>query len=162
MVELTIGIAAVAGLGSFLAPCILPMIPAFLAYISGTTLTEIQRNNGTVNVVASRINITLNTLFFVAGFTIVFSFLGVILNSILAASAASLLAGFNHVGGIIIIAFGVFMLLSTKISRLNFEKKIFPANCGLCKKRKYCSGVDKKYVEVYGDKEFIPFYSFFN
>lgn len=126
VVELTIGIAAVAGLGSFLAPCILPMIPAFLAYISGTTLTDIQRNNGTVNVVASRINITLNTLFFVAGFTIVFSILGVILNSVLAASAASLLSGFNHVGGIIIIAFGVFMLLSTKISRLNFEKKILP------------------------------------
>ncbi|MDE1878895.1 MAG: cytochrome C biogenesis protein, partial [Thaumarchaeota archaeon] len=53
MVELSIGIAAVAGLGSFLAPCILPMIPAFLAYISGTTLSELQRNNGTVNLVAS-------------------------------------------------------------------------------------------------------------
>jgi cytochrome c-type biogenesis protein len=126
MVELTIGIAAIAGLGSFLAPCILPMIPAFLAYISGTTLTEIQRNNGTINVVTSRINIILNTLFFVAGFTIVFSVLGVILNSVLAASAASLLAGFNHVGGIIIIAFGAFMLLSSKISKLNFEKKILP------------------------------------
>ena len=126
MVELTIGIAAIAGLGSFLAPCILPMIPAFLAYISGTTLTEIQRNNGTINVVTSRINIILNTLFFVAGFTIVFSVLGVILNSVLAASATSLLAGFNHVGGIIIIAFGVFMLLSSKISKLNFEKKILP------------------------------------
>ena len=86
MVELTIGIAAIAGLGSFLAPCILPMIPAFLAYISGTTFTEIQRNNGTVNVVTSRINIILNTLFFVAGFTVVFSVLGVILNSVVAAS----------------------------------------------------------------------------
>jgi len=87
MVELTIGIAAIAGLGSFLAPCILPMIPAFLAYISGTTLTELQKNNGTVNLVASRLNIILNTLFFVAGFTIVFSVLGVILNSVLSASA---------------------------------------------------------------------------
>src|SRR6476661_1862920 len=115
MVELTIGIAAIAGLGSFLAPCILPMIPAFLAYISGTTLTELQKNNGTVNLVASRLNIILNTLFFVAGFTIVFSVLGVILNSVLSASAGSLLVGFNHVGGIIIIAFGVFMLLSSKI-----------------------------------------------
>jgi cytochrome c-type biogenesis protein len=126
MVELTIGIAAIAGLGSFLAPCILPMIPAFLAYISGTTLTDLQKNNGTVNLVASRLNIILNTLFFVAGFTIVFSILGVVLNSILAASAGPLLAGFNHVGGIIIIGFGIFMLLSSKISKLNFEKKILP------------------------------------
>lgn len=38
MTEITILIAVVAGLGSFLAPCILPMIPAFLAYISGTTI----------------------------------------------------------------------------------------------------------------------------
>jgi cytochrome c-type biogenesis protein len=127
MVELGIGIAAVAGLGSFLAPCILPMIPAFLAYISGTTLSELQRNNGTVNLVASRLNILLNTVFFVAGFTVVFSVLGVILNSVVSTSAGKLLADFNHIGGIIIIAFGVFMLLSSKISKLNFERKIIPS-----------------------------------
>lgn len=127
MVELSIGIAAVAGLGSFLAPCILPMIPAFLAYISGTTLSELQRNNGTVNLVASRLNILLNTVFFVAGFTVVFSVLGVVLNSVVSTSAGKLLADFNHIGGVIIIAFGVFMLLSSKISRLNFEKKIIPS-----------------------------------
>ncbi|MGC1709919.1 MAG: cytochrome c biogenesis protein CcdA [Nitrosotalea sp.] len=127
MVELSIGIAVVAGLGSFLAPCILPMIPAFLAYISGTTLSELQRNNGTVNLVASRLNILLNTVFFVAGFTVVFSVLGVVLNSVVSTSAGKLLADFNHIGGIIIIAFGVFMLLSSRISRLNFEKKIIPS-----------------------------------
>ena len=113
MPDITIGIAAVAGLGSFLAPCILPMIPAFLAYISGTTLTDLQRNNGIVNVVSSRLNIILNTIFFVLGFSVVFSVIGVILNSVLSSNAGSLLAGFNHVGGIIIIAFGVFTLLST-------------------------------------------------
>ena len=102
------------------------MIPAFLAYISGTTLTELQRNNGTINLVASRLNILLNTIFFVAGFTIVFSILGVILNSVLSSSTGSLLINFNHAGGIIIIAFGIFMLLSSKISKLNFEKKIIP------------------------------------
>ncbi|MDE1873389.1 MAG: cytochrome C biogenesis protein, partial [Thaumarchaeota archaeon] len=96
-------------------------------YISGTTLTELQRNNGTVNLVASRLNILLNTVFFVAGFTVVFSVLGVILNSVVSTSAGKLLADFNHIGGVIIIAFGVFMLLSSKISRLNFEKKIIPS-----------------------------------
>jgi len=43
MTEITLAIAVLAGLGSFVAPCILPMIPAFLAYLSGTTLTEIAR-----------------------------------------------------------------------------------------------------------------------
>ncbi len=126
MAELTIGIAALAGLGSFLAPCILPMIPAFLAYISGTTLSELQRNNGTINIVANRLNIFLNTLFFVAGFTIVFSILGVVLNSVVSLSAGSVLSNLNHIGGLIIIGFGVFMILSSKITKLNFEKKIIP------------------------------------
>ncbi|MEO9276335.1 MAG: cytochrome c biogenesis protein CcdA [Nitrososphaera sp.] len=126
MVELTIGIAALAGLGSFLAPCILPMIPAFLAYISGTTLSELQRNNGTINLVSNRLNIFLNTLFFVGGFTIVFSILGVVLNSVVSISAGTLLSGLNQAGGLIIIGFGAFMLLSSKITKLNFEKKIIP------------------------------------
>ena len=126
MQEVTIAIAAIAGLGSFLAPCILPMIPAFLAYISGTTITELQRNNGTVNLVSNRLNIVLNTVFFVLGFSIVFSVFGVILNSVLSSSTANLISGFNQIGGVIIIGFGAFMLLSTKFKNLNFEKRFFP------------------------------------
>lgn len=126
MQEVTIAIAAIAGLGSFLAPCILPMIPAFLAYISGTTITELQRNNGTINLVSNRLNIVLNTIFFVLGFSVIFSIFGVILNSVLSSSAANLISGFNQIGGIIIIGFGAFMLLSTKFKNLNFEKRFFP------------------------------------
>ena len=124
MVELGLGISALAGLGSFLAPCILPMIPAFLAYISGSTITDLQKSDGTLDLVASRLNILLNTVFFVAGFTVVFSILGVVLNSVLASSTGKIFEEFNHVGGAIIVAFGIFMLLSYKISRLNFERKI--------------------------------------
>jgi cytochrome c-type biogenesis protein len=126
MPEISVAIAAIAGLGSFLAPCILPMIPAFLAYLSGTTITELQRNNGTVNLVSNRFNIILNTVFFVLGFSVVFSVVGVILNSVLSSSAANLISGFNQIGGVIIIGFGAFMILSTKIRILNFEKKFFP------------------------------------
>lgn len=126
MQEITIAIAALAGLGSFLAPCILPVIPAFLAYISGTTITELQRNNGTVNLASNRLNVMLNTVFFVLGFSVVFSIFGVILNSVLAKAASSITTDLNHIGGIVIISFGAFMLLSTRISRLNFEKKIIP------------------------------------
>ena len=126
MPEISIAIAAIAGLGSFLAPCILPVIPAFLAYLSGTTITELQRNNGTVNLVSNRLNILINTIFFVLGFSVIFSVFGVILNSVLSSSAASLTSGLNQIGGIIIIGFGSFMLLSTKIRQLNFEKRFFP------------------------------------
>ena len=126
LAEITIAIAAVAGLGSFLAPCILPVIPAFLAYISGTTITDLQRNNEALSLATNKLNILLNTIFFVLGFSIVFSIFGVILNSILSNNTSSLITSFNQIGGIIIIGFGIFMILTNKIIRLNFEKKILP------------------------------------
>jgi cytochrome c-type biogenesis protein len=125
MSEITVAVAAFAGLGSFLAPCILPMIPAFLAYISGTTLTDLQKSNGVV-LLSNRLNVVMNTIFFVLGFSVVFSIFGVILNSVLSSTASSLISGLNQIGGIIIIGFGVFMLLSTKITKINFEKKFLP------------------------------------
>ena len=125
MSDVTIAIAALAGLGSFVAPCILPMIPAFLAYISGTTITELnQKGNTTLSI--NRTNIILNTVFFVLGFSVVFSTIGVLINSILSNSATELVTTLNQIGGIIIIGFGVFLLLSTKFVSLNVEKRFFP------------------------------------
>ena len=126
MSEVTLAVAALAGLGSFVAPCILPMIPAFLAYISGTTIAELNQKNGTSIVSVNRTNVIMNTIFFVLGFSVVFSALGVVINSVLANSSAAIIDGFNQVGGIIIIGFGVFLLLSTKFRSLNVEKRFFP------------------------------------
>jgi len=125
MVEITLAIAALAGLGSFVAPCILPMIPAFLAYISGSTLSDLN-NKELQTITINRSRIILNTIFFVLGFSLVFSTLGVIINSTLTNSAENLIDGFNQAGGVIIVAFGVFLLLSTKLNRLNIEKKFVP------------------------------------
>lgn len=125
MSEITIAVAAAAGLGSFLAPCILPVIPAFLAYISGTTITDLQKDNGSTLLI-NRFNVVMNTIFFVLGFSVVFSIFGVIINSVLSNSAAGLTSSFNQIGGIIIIGFGTFVLLSTRIRKLNFEKRFFP------------------------------------
>lgn len=127
MAEITFLVAALAGLGSFVAPCILPMIPAFLAYISGTTLSELNQSSNSKTIVINRANIILNSIFFVLGFSVVFSVLGVIINSALSSSAGILTEGLlNQIGGIIIVGFGVFLLLSTKINKLNVEKKFFP------------------------------------
>ncbi len=126
MSEVTLAVAALAGLGSFVAPCILPIIPAFLAYISGTTLSELNQKNGTKLVSINRTNVILNTVFFVLGFSIVFSTLGVIINSTLGGLSSELISGFNQIGGIIIIGFGIFLLLTTRFRSLNIEKKFFP------------------------------------
>lgn len=127
MADPTIFVALLAGLGSFVAPCILPMIPAFLAYISGTTVTEIGSKNGSVLAI-NRLNIVFNTVFFVLGFSVVFSTLGVLINSVLSSAAGELVESLNFIGGIIIVSFGIFLLLSTKIRSLNVEKKFFPKN----------------------------------
>ena len=126
MSDVTLAVAALAGLGSFVAPCILPIIPAFLAYISGTTLSDLNQKSGTKLVTINRTNIILNTVFFVLGFSIVFSTLGVIINSTLGGLSSELISGFNQIGGIIIIGFGIFLLLTTKFRSLNIEKKFFP------------------------------------
>jgi cytochrome c-type biogenesis protein len=126
MVEITLAIAALAGLGSFVAPCILPMVPAFLAYISGTTITELNGKNGAKTISVNRTNVILNSVFFVLGFSIVFSTLGVIINSVLTNSTTGLIESFNQIGGIIIIGFGGFLILCTKLKSLNIEKRFFP------------------------------------
>ena len=122
MEDPTILIAFSAGLASFIAPCILPMIPAFLAYISGTTLTEINNDQKT-NFKINKINIIANTIFFVLGFSIIFSTLGVLINSILSENINQIANSLNWIAGIIIVIFGIFMIASTKINSLNKEKK---------------------------------------
>ncbi len=126
MTEITLTVAVLAGLGSFVAPCILPMIPAFLAYISGTTLAELNQKGNSKSISINRTNIILNSVFFVLGFSMVFSILGVIINSTISTYSRELIETLNQVGGIIIIGFGVFLLLSMKINKLNIEKKFFP------------------------------------
>lgn len=140
-IETPILLSALAGLGSFLSPCILPIIPGFLSYLSSSSIRE-ATNDDTQKVQGSqenkspnsnqiifvskkvRLNIFINTIYFVLGFSLVFSVLGVILNSIFATTI-----GYNfqqylsYIGGIVIIAFGANLILSLKISRLNMERK---------------------------------------
>jgi len=152
VVETTVLVSALAGLGSFLSPCILPILPGFITYLSGTAAnevnnsqtsqtshTEIESYSGGVGASgiarteqsvslkrSTRLNIFINTVYFVLGFSLVFAVLGVLLNSIL----VGLGNGFQHsltaIGGVVIIGFGVYLILSTRLRTLNFEKKLMP------------------------------------
>lgn len=134
-IEASILISALAGLGSFLSPCILPIIPGFLSYLSSASIKEATNNDGDIHNVQgnnqvvfiskkARVNIFINTIYFVLGFSLVFSVLGVILNSVLATSIGTdFQQSLSYIGGIIIAAFGVNLILSLKITRLNIEKK---------------------------------------
>lgn len=127
MVEPAILISALAGAGSFFSPCILPILPAFISYLSGTTLNEIQDSSGQSLTLkkTTRLNIFLNTVYFVLGFSLVFAVLGVFLNSFLITVGVGFQNVISFFGGLVIIGFGVYLILSTRLRRLNFEKKFF-------------------------------------
>ncbi len=130
LAETNVLISALAGVGSFFSPCILPIIPAFVSYLSGTALTEMQSQSQSLNSPSialkqsTRLNIFLNTVYFVLGFSLVFAIMGVILNSFLANFATSFQTTFQVIGGAVIISFGGYLILSTKLRVLNFEKKM--------------------------------------
>lgn len=119
MAEITIFIAFIAGLVSFLSPCILPLIPAFIAYLSGTSLNELKKNKA-----KAKLHIFTNTVFFVLGFAVVFSLIGVLLNSVLQSIAYDLKIWLSRIGGVIIIGFGLYLLGILKLPFLDVEHKI--------------------------------------
>lgn len=130
LAETSVLISALAGAGSFFSPCILPIIPAFVSYLSGTALTEIQSQKPSLNSASvamkksTRLNIFLNTVYFVLGFSLVFAIMGVVLNSFLANLGTGFQNTFQVIGGAVIIAFGGYLILSMKLRILNFEKRM--------------------------------------
>ncbi len=113
--SVNISVAFVAGMVSFLAPCILPIIPGFLSYLAGTSLTESTKK---------RKEIFLNSVFFVLGFSSVFALLGVLLNTLLEAVAYDVQIWLSRIGGVLIIFFGFFLTGLLRIPFLEREHKI--------------------------------------
>ncbi len=119
MADITIVIAFAAGIVSFLSPCILPLIPAFLSYLSGTTIDEAKQSK-------KKLTIFLNTVSFVLGFAIVFSLIGILLNTVLIKVGYDARIWLSRIGGVIIIAFGLYLLGLLRISFLSVEHKFRP------------------------------------
>jgi len=110
--------AFVAGLLSFLSPCVLPLVPVYLASLAGPEIFEPKGSK-------RRIPIFLHSLSFVIGFTIVFTIMGT------GAGLAGLVIGahltlIRNIAGILLIGFGVFMLVALKVPQLNFERRLTP------------------------------------
>ncbi|MEX1997772.1 MAG: cytochrome c biogenesis protein CcdA [Candidatus Andersenbacteria bacterium] len=100
MAELPLAIAFVAGLVSFLSPCVLPLLPGYLVYLAG----------GTGAQSSSRADIFLNSVAFVFGFSLVFAVLGVALTTLLEQVAYDVQLWLSRVGGIVIGIFGLSLL----------------------------------------------------
>ncbi len=106
--------AFLGGLVSFLAPCVLPIIPGFLAYLAGASAAEMG---------SRRREIFINSVFFVAGFGVVFALLGVLLNTLLQNVAYEVQLWLSRVGGVMIIFFSLYLMGLIKVPFLEREYK---------------------------------------
>ena len=111
-------VAFSAGFISFLSPCVLPLIPGYISYISGQALDEIIKDNKSV---------LLKTIFFSIGFSIVFISFG-----ITASFIGKLLISYSNqlriIAGIIIILFSLQFIGLINLKILNSEKRFFTKN----------------------------------
>ncbi len=112
--------AFVAGLLSFLSPCVLPLIPSYITYITGLSFSDLDSEHP--NSVIRRKTL-LHSLSFVAGFTIVFVLLG---------ASATIAGSFlqehmsvvRKVGGVMVILFGIHVTGLFPITWLLGEKRL--------------------------------------
>ena len=119
MDNVSIVTAFVFGLLSFISPCVLPIVPGYLSFISGISFEEMQNSDNRSKV---RNRILINALLFIAGFSIVFIALG---------ASATAFGQFLHekinliskIAGVVIIIFGLHMTGLFKIPFLNYEQR---------------------------------------
>lgn len=127
--DLNVFISFLAGLLSFLSPCVLAIAPAYVSYISGVESTEKDRTK----------TIT-HTLFFVTGFTGIFVLMG-LGASFLGSIIAPYRVWFNRLAGIIIIIFGLQILGVLKIRWLYADKHFRPREINLSQVRSLLLGI---------------------
>ena len=115
MTDVNIFVAFAAGVFSFLSPCVLPLIPSYLSFVSGVSLDEMRDDQTRARV---RMRVVLNSLAFILGFCIVFVSLG---------ASASFLGGLllsyrnaiRIIGGIFILLVGLLLVGAFKIAALD-------------------------------------------
>jgi cytochrome c-type biogenesis protein len=114
MTDVNIFVAFAAGVFSFLSPCVLPLIPSYLSFVSGVSLEEMRNGQARARV---RWRVVFNSLAFIVGFSIVFFSLG---------ASASFLGGlfldYRHliriVGGVFVLLVGFYLIGLFRITAL--------------------------------------------
>jgi len=118
--DISLFIAFAAGLLSFVSPCVLPLVPSYVTYITGLTLEELTSETERARV---RGVIIVNSLLFIAGFSAVFIAFGAS-----ASLVGQLLMTYQEfirkLGGVLIVVFGLYVMGVLKIKFLMSEMRV--------------------------------------
>ena len=115
--KLPYSISFLAGILTFLSPCVLPLIPPYMSYISGISIQELQNKS-----LKNKIIIFQKALLFVLGFSIVFILIGISFNTLLGRILGNQII--NYIAGGIIILFGIHFLGIIRFKILYKTKKL--------------------------------------
>ena len=109
-----------AGLLSFLSPCVLPLVPAYISYLTGTAINELDNKK-------ARLTILYKSFGFVIGFSIIFVIMGASITTLgkLFTDNQNI---FRKISGILMIVFGFHTMGLLKIKLLYREKRFFSFN----------------------------------
>lgn len=113
--------AFIAGVFSISSPCVLPLVPIYLAHIAGVTVGE--------TGLAVRATVIRNALAYVTGFSIVFVAMGAALGAVGAAAGTLDFVAQNRIwmvriGGMMLIAFGLYQVGLVRIPFLDRDKRL--------------------------------------
>jgi len=117
--SISLGLAFTAGLVSFLSPCVIPLVPSYLTFVTGMTLDELTDAQG---VAARRSHTMLHATLFVLGFALVFVSLGAAATALGVAIGRSL-GWVQRIGGVVIVLFGVHLLGLLRLPALMRERR---------------------------------------
>lgn len=118
--EVTYAGAFIAGLLSFLSPCVLPLIPSYITYITGLSFADLQAEHPSHIV---RQKAILHSIAFILGFTVIFVLLGAsatFIGSFLQSNAMLI----RKAGGVLIILFGIHVTGLVPVKFLMGEKRV--------------------------------------
>jgi len=118
--QITFAGSFVAGLLSFLSPCVLPLIPSYITYITGLSFADLQAEHTSRRV---RLQAMLHSLAFIAGFTAIFVLLGASATAI-GSFLQEHMALIRKAGGVLIFVFGIHIAGIFDITMLLGEKRI--------------------------------------
>jgi cytochrome c-type biogenesis protein len=118
-VGVSVPLAFLAGLVSFLSPCILPVVPSYLAFVSGLTLDELRDGTSA----SARRSAVLNSVLFVLGFSAVFMTMGWAATTF-GQAVARALPWLTRAGGVVLIVLGLYLAGVLKIPAMAREMRV--------------------------------------